>query len=112
MDQNTQLKIEFFELCRSLNTSNLHKNQKTEISFFILTERDESILFATTNKSYKIQLIRQKKTKDWVISGFSGLTCLENEICALFNRFDLELLKTMNLTNLIKSFIFQHLDQH
>lgn len=111
MDQNTQLKIEFFELCRRLNTTNLH-NQKTEVSFFILTERDESILFAATNKSYKIQLIRQKKAKDWVASGFSGLTCLENEICEQFNRFEVELLQTMNLTKFIKSFIFQHIDQH
>lgn len=112
MDQNTQLKREYFELYRLLNRSNLHKNQKTEISFFIETEGNQLTLYTTTNKSYKIRLVLKTNTNKWQSCGFSGLVYLEIKICELFNLTDLEKLKTMNLTKLIKSFIFQHLDQH
>lgn len=49
MDQKPQLKIEFFKLGLLLNKSNLHANQKTEVTFFIQNEKDNPVLYATTN---------------------------------------------------------------
>lgn len=111
MDQNTQIKIEFFELCRQLNRSNVHANQKTEISFFIETVGNKSILYVTTNKSYKIQIIYQKGTDSWCACEFSGLINLETELCNLFSTFDAKKKSKSDLTKLIKLFIFKHFSE-
>lgn len=112
MDQNTLLKREYFELCRRLNTSNLHKNQKTEVSFFIEQEKNRLVLFATTNKTYKIQLIFKYNKGTWSPSSYSGLVTLEYELAKAFVLHNMENLNSYELTKAIKSFIFQHLDEN
>lgn len=111
MDQNTQIKIEFFELCRQLNRSNVHANQKTEISFFIEAVGNKSILYATTNKAYKIQIIFQKGNDPWRGCEFSGLINLESELCNFFSTFDAKKKNKSDLTKSIKSFIFKHFSE-
>ncbi len=110
MDQNTQLKIEFFELCRLLNRSNVHANQKTEISFLIETSGNKSILYATTNKAHKIQLIFKNSTGNWKSSGFSGLINLEYELTKILGQINILNTPSTVLTKLIKSFIFKKFD--
>ncbi len=98
MDQTTQLKIEFFELVRALNQSNLNINQKTEVSFFIETTKSKSILYATTNKKFKMQLIFKNRGSSWQPSGFTGLLNLEAELAQLFQSNNLELIQSHDLT--------------
>ena len=106
MDQ-TQLKVEFFELIRLLNKSNLRANQKTEISFFIERKKNKMVLFATTNKNYILQLIIKNEGQTWDVCGFSGLYLLEKRLSDFFNSNKLENLKAFILTQKIKLFIFQ-----
>ena len=110
MDQKSQLKIEFFELCRLLNKSNIKANQKTEILFFIQTENQKMTLYATTNHQYKLQLISSDKKNVWAACNYSGLNILENELVLLFKIQDLEKLPDMELTKMIKLFIFQQIN--
>lgn len=109
MDQNTQLKIEFFELCRRLNTSNLHKNQKTEISFFIEAEKNKLILCASTNKTFKLKLISQNTNLAWVPCGYTKLNTLEENLSEWANCKKFDNLNHRELTSTIKSLIFQQL---
>jgi hypothetical protein len=108
MDQHTQLKIEFFELCRQLNKSNLNINQKTEISFFIEKEQGKLVLYATTNKAYKIQLISKNGLEQWRPCGYLGFLVLEKNLSSWANNHVFEKVQQHNLTQLIKSFIFQY----
>lgn len=85
MDQNTQLKREYFELYRMLNRSNLHKNQ-----------------------TYRIQLISKKVKYNWEPSGFSGLFNLEKQVSSFANNYSLEKINPDELTKKIKSFVFQN----
>ncbi len=110
MDQNTQLKIEFFKLVKILNRSNLNINQRTEISFFIETVGSKSTVYATTNKAYKIQLVFKINDEDWLPCGFSGLINLEEKISNLMPQVKFEILTSTELTKKIKSFIFQQLN--
>ena len=112
MDQATQLKIEFFELVRLLNQSNLKTNQKTEISFFIGGVLRKSVLYATTNKVYKIQLIFKLDRHQWKPCGFSGLSLIEVELSELFNHRNLENFSYSEITNIIKSFVFKQFDEN
>ncbi len=107
MDQKTQPKIEFFELCRLLNKSNLKANQKTEILFFIEADNQKLTLYATTNRRYKIQLIISEKKSIWATCNCSGLNNLENELVQFFKIRSLEKLPDIELTKMIKLFIFQ-----
>ncbi len=111
MKQNTQLKIEFFELCQMLNKSNLRVNQKTEILFFIDTQGYQSILYATTNKIYKMQLAFKGPSAKWEPCGFSNLSNLERELKQLLDTFDFKKLNPAELTKKIKLFIFQNIDE-
>ena len=111
MDQTAQLKIEFFKLIRLLNQSNQKANQKTEISFFIETNADRSILYATTNKACKIQLISKYGRYDWTPCGFSGLSAIEEEVSKLFRNFDMRNRSANEITKTIKSFIFKQFNQ-
>lgn len=112
MDQITQLKIEYFELSRLLNKSNLKSNQKTDISFFIEKEKGGLVLFATTNNVSKIQLIHSGNNDTWRPCNYSGLETLETEISKQLNRHKVVDLKFLNLTNLIKSFVFKEFEEH
>jgi hypothetical protein len=112
MDQITQLKIEYFELCRLLNKSNLKVNQKTDVSFFIEKGSETVILFATANKTYKMQLVYLGSNQLWTPCNYSGLAILEDEISKQLNRRKAVDLKFLNLTNLIKSFIFKKFEEH
>ena len=109
MDQNTQLKREYFELCRILNRSNLHKNQKTEISFFIEIDRIKLVLFASTNKTSKVKLISQNEDSIWLPCGFTRLNTLEENLSEWANYNKFENLNHRELTSAIKSLIFQKL---
>ncbi len=111
MDQNTQLKTEFFELIRLCNKSNLKLNQKTTISFFIETNANKLILCATANKNYKVQLISKYGRYDWTPCGFSGLNAMEEELSKLFRHQNLAKLSDGEITKIIKSFIFKQLDK-
>ncbi len=111
MDQKTQLKIEFFELCRLLNKSNLNANQKTDISFYFETEVDCTVLYATTNKRFKIQLISKITDDHWQASNFTNLFIFEKSVANLFDQYNSKWLKTSDLTALIKSFIFHNIDE-
>lgn len=109
MDQNTLLKREYFELCRKLNKSNLIKNQKTDVLFFIEQENNKLILYSTTNQAYRIQLVSRNVKYKWEPSGFSGLFILEEHISSFANNNNLEKTNRDELTKRIKSFIFQNL---
>lgn len=108
MDQTTQLKREYFELCIKLNRSNLHKNQKTNVIFFIETENNKLILCSTTNQVYRIQLVSRNVKFKWEPCGFSGLFTLEEHISSFANNINLEKTNPDELTKTIKSFIFQN----
>ncbi len=109
MDQKTQLKIEFFELCRLLNKSNLKINQKTNISFFIHKNNQKMTLYATTNHHYKIQLISCEKKNVWTTCNYSGCNHLESELVDLFRKQRIAEISATELTKMIKLFIFQHI---
>ena len=111
MDQIAQLKIEYFELCKLLNKSNLKINQRTDVLFFIDTSNGRSIMSATTNGLYKIQLIFHKYDDTWRPCDFSGLYILEQQLSRLFLSQNPEILKKLNITKLIRSFIFQKVDE-
>ncbi len=108
MDQNTQLKREYFELYRMLNRSNLHKNQRTDVLFFIEPENGRLILYSTANQTYRIQLISKKVKFNWEPSGFSGLFNLEKQVSSFANNYSLEKINPDELTKKIKSFVFQN----
>ncbi len=111
MNPATQLKIEFFELLRLLNKSNLTTNQKTEISFFIENRTDKVTLCATTNQIYKIQLISQIGRHEWLPCGFSGLDLIEKELSKLFKYQNPTIQSADEITKKITSFIFKKLDE-
>ncbi len=111
MDQTAQLKIEFFELIRLLNQSNQTANQKTEISFFLESRKHKSILYATTNKIYKMQLIYKSKDVDWRPCGFCRLDLLEKELSKLFSQLIREEQSPVEITKIIKSFVFKQFDE-
>ena len=79
--------------------------------FFIKIEKNSAILYATTNKKYKIQLISKMTKNPWDACNFTELSILETHLANLLNKYNLENLMLMDLTVLIKSFIFQHFDQ-
>jgi poly-D-alanine transfer protein DltD len=108
MNQNTLLKREYFELYRMLNRSNLHKNQRTDILFFIEPENGSLILYSTANQTYRIQLISKKVKYNWEPSGFSGLFNLERQVSSFANNQGLEKINPDELTKKIKSFVFQN----
>lgn len=109
MDQNTQLKREYFELCRLLNRSNIKTNQRTEISFFIEHEGNKLILCASTNKNFKIKLISQNAKLAWVPCGYTRLNELEENLSEWANCKKFDNLNLRELTSAIKSLIFQQL---
>ena len=111
MDRTSELKIEFFELIRLLNQSNLKTNQKTEISFFIELAKNKSVLYATTNKMYRIQLIYKGSDGDWKPCGFCGLTLVEEELSKLFHHQNLEKRTPAEITKIIRSFIFKQFNE-
>ncbi len=47
----------------------------------------------------------------WDACNFTELSILETHLANLLNKYNLENLMLMDLTVLIKSFIFQHFDQ-
>lgn len=110
MDQKTQLKSEFFELCRILNRSNSKTNQKTEIYFYIETEAGKPVLFATRNHKFKIQILRIDKLNLWKPCLYSRQFLLEESISKLLNDLNLKTMRTSDLTQLIKSLIFQKME--
>lgn len=107
MDQNTLLKREYFELCRKLNRSNQHKDQKTNVLFFIEKENNKLILYSTTNQAYRIQLVFRNIKYKWEPCGFSGLFTLEEHISSFANNNNLEIINSYELTKRIRSFVFQ-----
>lgn len=109
MDQNTQLKREYFELRILLNRSNLKTNQKTEISFFIENEKNKSILCASTNKNFKLKLISQNAKSIWQPCGYTRLNNLEVKLSEWANYKKFDNLNYSDLTSTIKSLIFQQL---
>ncbi len=106
MDQKTQLKIEFFVLCRLLNKSNLKINQKTDILFFIQNENGMPALYATTNGFYKLQLVAYKSDSRWTTCNYSGLAVLEEELVHFVKSYKIEKMTPSKLTLLIKALIF------
>ncbi len=107
MDETAQFKIEFFELVRILNQSNLYKNQKTEISFFIENLAAKRFLYAEINKNQKLKLAYKNDGDKWKPCGFLQLVHLEFELCKNFNLVGpISNLNSSQLTKLIKSFIF------
>ena len=111
MDQQTQLKSEFFELCRMLNRSNLKTNQKTDIHFFIEKTNYNSILYAKTNNISKLRLAIKVEKSPWRACKYSKQYLLENTIAHLLNKSQIDLIESIVLTKLIKSLIFQNFDQ-
>lgn len=112
MNQNTQLKIEYFGLCNYLNKSNQEVNQKTEILFYIKTEKSSSNLYATTNKNYNLKLIYQRNNKKWVPCGHSHFTNLEENLSKWAQQNNFEKFNSSDLTKLIKSLIFHDFEEH
>lgn len=111
MNQNSQLKTEYFELSKLLITSNLKIDQKTEICFFIEVRKGNLTLFATTNKISSLKLIYQHTKSTWRPCGYTRFKNLEEHLTKLASKNNLELLNSNELTRLIKSFIFQHSDE-
>jgi len=111
MNQNSQLKIEYFGLCNLLNKSNLLTNQKTKIIFFIEIEKGSSILFATTNKKYNLKLIHQRKNKKWHPCGHSHFSDLEENLSKWAQHYNFEKHNSSDLTKLIKSLIFHDFEE-
>ena len=111
MNQNSQLKTEYFGLSNLLNKSNLPINQKTEISFYIEIEKGTSNLYATTNKKYNLKLIHQRSNKKWHPCGHSHFSSFEENLSKWAQKYNFEKLSSAEITKLIKSLIFHHLEE-
>jgi len=68
------------------------------------------MLFATTNHKYKIQILRLDELDLWKPCYFTRQFFLEEKLALLLNDLKLKTMRTADLTQLIKSFIFQKLD--
>lgn len=101
---NSLIKKEYFDLLNKLNRSNKHKNQNTEIYFYI-DEADLSTarLFAAISDTQKILLCERKFNDYWESAYLSGFFNLEDFLSVLLN----EKKCATNLTDFIKSHIFK-----
>lgn len=104
MNSSFIIKQEYFELVKKLNNSNKHKNQTTELYFFINSTNSNNLkLYAAISDTQKILLCEKLNSGHWLEAGFSEYPNLENYILHLLRTGD----HHDNLTNYIKSHIFK-----
>lgn len=104
MESSPVIKHEYFGLVKKLNQTNRHKNQETEIYFYIdSTNSNHLKFFAAISATQKILLCQKNDWSNWSESGFSEYPNLERFINRLLRTSDNE----SNLTNYIKSHIFK-----
>lgn len=102
---NFLIKKEYFDLLNKLNQSNKHKNQNTNIYFYIDEADPNSMkLFAAISAAQKILLCEKVyDAGDWEPLYLSGFSNLEDFLVKILNKKKHE----TNLTEFIKSHIFK-----
>ena len=104
MNSSPLIKQEYFELIIKLNQANKHKDQKTDIYFYIdSTKPDHLKLFAAISDSQKILLCHKLVKSKWKESRASHFENLEQFLAQLLRYGETH----NNLTNYIRSHIFK-----
>ena len=104
MISRSEIKQEYFELIKKLNQSNKHKNQVTNVYFYIVSTNTNHLkLFAAISDSQKIMLCHKIGKSKWRESQFSQYPNLEEFIAYLLP----DCSDRDNLTKYLKSHIFK-----
>lgn len=107
MKTNLSLRIEFIDLCTYLNKSNKHKNQKTEVSFYIDHSKPDKKLYIYITKAQKI-LIATKKELTWIGSSILESDRLEKFFVYHLNSGALENLGSEKMSEFFKYHLFKN----
>ncbi len=107
MKTNLSLRIDYIDLCTILNKSNKHKNQKTEVSFYIDHSKLDKNLYISITKDQKI-LIATKKELTWMGSSILESDRLEKFFVYHLNSGALENLGSQKMTEYFKYHLFKN----
>lgn len=101
---NSLIKKEYFDLINKLNKSNKHRNQNTEVYFYIdETDSETAKLFVAISNEQKILLAEKNYLGTWKAKELSGFFNLEEYLVTFLDRRKSEI----DLTYFIKSHIFK-----
>lgn len=104
MNSSLVIKQEYFELLKKLNQSNKHKNQVTDVYFYIdSTNLIHLKLYAAISEYQKLLLCEKIKVLPWAQANITDFVELEQFLCNLLNTIKIN----CDLTGLIKSHIFK-----